>query len=181
MGEKRNAYGILVGKPGGNRPLQRPRRRWEENIKMELIEIGWGGMDWICRARDRDQWRAFVNTAINLRGPYNVGKFSGGCAAGGFSRRAQLHGVSYVDRPVTTSGASAGKSRNQDYLIGTFLARPRWLWTLSFEVNGDLYDLRFSHRWSWRALSSGLYCRVVCWKSTYVSEEHVASVCRAEE
>jgi hypothetical protein len=69
MGEKRDAYRILVGKSEGKRPLGRPRRRWEDNIKMVLREIGWGGMDWIDLAQDRDQWRALVNTVMNLRVP----------------------------------------------------------------------------------------------------------------
>jgi hypothetical protein len=68
-GEKRNAYRILVGKPEGKRPLGRPRRRWEDNIRMDLREIDWGGMDWIDLAQYRDQWRALVNTVINLRVP----------------------------------------------------------------------------------------------------------------
>jgi hypothetical protein len=55
MGEKRNAYRLLVGKPEGKRPLGRPRRRWADNIKMDLLEIGWGGMDWIGVAQDRDK------------------------------------------------------------------------------------------------------------------------------
>jgi hypothetical protein len=66
MGEKRNAYRILVGKPEGNRPPGRPRCRWENNIRMDLREIGWGGMDWIDLAQDRDQWRAPVNMVMNL-------------------------------------------------------------------------------------------------------------------
>jgi hypothetical protein len=66
MGEKRNAYKILVGKPEGKRPLGRPRRRWVYNIKMDHTEIGWDGMDWIDLAQDRDQWRALVNTVKNL-------------------------------------------------------------------------------------------------------------------
>jgi hypothetical protein len=68
-GEKRNAYRILVGKPEGKRALGRPRRRWEDNFKMDLGETGWGGMDRIDLAQDRDQWRAFVNTVMNLQVP----------------------------------------------------------------------------------------------------------------
>jgi hypothetical protein len=68
-GDKRNAYRSLVGKPEGKRPLGRPRRKWEDNIKMDLRVIGWGGMDWIDLAQDRDQWRALANTVMNLRVP----------------------------------------------------------------------------------------------------------------
>jgi hypothetical protein len=67
MGEKRNAYRILVGNPEGKRPLGRSRRKWEDNIKMDLRAIGSGGMDWIDLAQDRDQWRALVNTVMNIR------------------------------------------------------------------------------------------------------------------
>jgi hypothetical protein len=66
MAEKRNAYKILVGNPEGKRPLGRPRRRWVDNVKMDR-EIGWEGMDWLDLAQDRDQWRALVDTVINLR------------------------------------------------------------------------------------------------------------------
>jgi hypothetical protein len=69
MGEKRNAYRILVGKPEGKRPLGRPRRILVDNIKIDLREIEWYGVDWIYMAEDRDQWRAIVNTVLNLRGP----------------------------------------------------------------------------------------------------------------
>jgi hypothetical protein len=67
LGEIRNPYRILVGKPKGKRPLGRPRRRWVNNIKMDLTEIGWDGMDWIDLAQDRDQRRALVITVMNLR------------------------------------------------------------------------------------------------------------------
>jgi hypothetical protein len=69
LGEPRNAYRILVGKPGGKRPLGRPRSRWVDNIKMDLGEIGWDGVAWIELAQDRDQWRAVVNTVMKLRVP----------------------------------------------------------------------------------------------------------------
>jgi hypothetical protein len=64
-----------LGKPEGKKPLGRPRRRWVDNIKMDLREIGWGGMDWTDLAQDRGQWRALVNTIMNLRVLLNVGKF----------------------------------------------------------------------------------------------------------
>jgi hypothetical protein len=67
MGEERGVYRVLVGKPEGNRPLGRPRRRWEDNIRMDLQEVGGGGMDWIGLAQDRDRWRALVNAVMNLR------------------------------------------------------------------------------------------------------------------
>jgi hypothetical protein len=69
MEAKRNAYRILVGRPEGKRPLGRPRRRWVDNVKMDVREIGWGGMDWIDLAENRDQWRVLVNTLMNLRLP----------------------------------------------------------------------------------------------------------------
>jgi hypothetical protein len=65
MGEKRNAYRLLTGKPEGKRPIGRPRCRWVDNIKMYLLEIGWGGVDWIGLAHDRDKWRVLVS----LRAP----------------------------------------------------------------------------------------------------------------
>jgi hypothetical protein len=69
MGEKRNVYRLLVGKPEGKRQLGRPRHRWVDNIKMDLLEIGWGSVDWIGLAQDRDKWRALVSAVLSLRVP----------------------------------------------------------------------------------------------------------------
>jgi hypothetical protein len=69
MGEKRNAYRLLVGKLEGKRPLGRPRRRCVDNIRMDLEELEWGDVDWICLAKDRNRWRALVNSVLNLRVP----------------------------------------------------------------------------------------------------------------
>jgi hypothetical protein len=71
MRAKRNAYRILVGKPEGKRPLGKHRRGWEDSIKMDLGDIGWGVTDWINLAQDREQWSALVNTAVKLRVPRN--------------------------------------------------------------------------------------------------------------
>jgi hypothetical protein len=69
MGEKRNVYTLLVGKPEGKRPLGRPRRRCVDNIRMVHGEVGWGDVDWIGLAKDRNRWRALVNSVLNLRAP----------------------------------------------------------------------------------------------------------------
>jgi hypothetical protein len=69
MGEKRNAYRLLVGKPEGKKPLGRPRRRWVDNIKVDLGEVGWGDVDWIGLAKDRNRWRAVVKSVLNLQVP----------------------------------------------------------------------------------------------------------------
>jgi hypothetical protein len=67
MGEERKVYKVLVGKPEGKRPLGRPRRRWEDGIRMDLREIGLEGVDWIRLAQDRDRWWAVVSAVMNLR------------------------------------------------------------------------------------------------------------------
>jgi hypothetical protein len=67
MGERRGTYRALVGKPEGRRSLGRSRRRWEDNIQMDLREVGWGSIDWINLVQDRDRWRALVNTVMNLQ------------------------------------------------------------------------------------------------------------------
>jgi hypothetical protein len=69
MGEKRNAYKLFMGKPEGRRPLGRPRRWWLDNIRMDLVDVGWGDVDWIWLAQDRNRWRALVNSVLNLRVP----------------------------------------------------------------------------------------------------------------
>ena len=73
MGNRRGVYRVLVGKPEGKRPLVRPRRKWEDYIKMDLREVG--GMDWIELAQDRDRLRTLVNAVVNLRLPHNAGNF----------------------------------------------------------------------------------------------------------
>jgi hypothetical protein len=88
MGDKRNSYRILVGKPERKRPLRRPKCRWVQNFKMNLREIGWDDIECI------DQWRALVNMVTNLWVPEKVGKFLSSCTTGGFTRMAHLHGVS---------------------------------------------------------------------------------------
>ena len=70
MDQSRNAYRVLVGKPEGKRPLGRPRHRWEDNIKMDLTEVGCVPGEWIDLAEDRGQWRAYVRAVMNLRVPY---------------------------------------------------------------------------------------------------------------
>jgi hypothetical protein len=91
MGEKRTANRLLVEKPEGKRPLGRPRRRWVDNIRMDLVEVGWGDVDWIGLAKDRKRWRALVNSVLNLRVPLHAGKLSSGLTSSGLSKSAQLH------------------------------------------------------------------------------------------
>jgi hypothetical protein len=69
MGEKRNAYRLLVGKPEGKRPLGRPRHRWVDNIRMDLVEVGWVEVDWIGLDKDRNSWRALVDSVLNFLVP----------------------------------------------------------------------------------------------------------------
>jgi len=69
MGEGRGVYRVLVGKPEGRRPLGRPRRRWENNIRMDLLEVEYGCVDWMELAQDRDRWRELVSAVMNLRVP----------------------------------------------------------------------------------------------------------------
>jgi hypothetical protein len=91
MGERWNMYRLLVGKPEGRRPLGRPRRRWIDNIKMDLLEIGSSVVDWIGLAQDRYRWRALVNSVMNLRVPWEL---PSGCTTCGLSSGTQLNRVS---------------------------------------------------------------------------------------
>ena len=94
MDERGGVYWVLVGKPEGNRPLGRPRHRWENNIEMDLQEVECGGKDWIELAQDKDRWRALVTAVRNLRVPLNAGNFLTSCKPVSFSRRTLLHRVS---------------------------------------------------------------------------------------
>jgi hypothetical protein len=91
MGERRGAYRVLVGKSEGRRPLGRPRHTGEDNIKMDLGEVGWGDIDRIDMAQDRDRWRAIVNTVMNLRVARNAGNFLSNLGRFNFSGRTLLH------------------------------------------------------------------------------------------
>jgi hypothetical protein len=95
-GDMRNAYKIFVGKPEGKRPLGRPRRRWEDKIRMDLKEIGWKGVDWLHLAQDRDQGQDLLSTVLNLRIPLKGRTFLTVGVTISFSRRALLHGVSWL-------------------------------------------------------------------------------------
>ena len=94
MGEERVVYRVLLGKPEGKRLLVRPRRRWVDNIRMDLQEVGCGYMDWIGLAQDRDRWRKLVSAVMNLRVPWNAGNFLTSCKPVSFWRRILHHGVS---------------------------------------------------------------------------------------
>jgi len=90
-------YRVLVGKQEGRRPLGRPRRRWVDNIRMDLQEVGCGYMVWIGLAQDRDRWRMIVSVLMNLRVPWNAGNFLTRCKRFSFTRRILYHGISKYD------------------------------------------------------------------------------------
>ena len=92
----------------GESTLGRPRRRWVDNIRMDLQEVGCGYGDWIGLAQDRDGWRKLVNAVMNLRVPYNAGNFLTSCKPVSFSRRTLHHGVSKEVRPGSSLGIATG-------------------------------------------------------------------------
>ena len=94
MGEGRGVHRVLVGKPERKRPLGRPRRRWEDNIKMDLQEVGGDCEDWMELAQDRDSWRALLSSLMNIRVPKMWGISRLAAEPVRFSRRTLLHGVS---------------------------------------------------------------------------------------
>jgi len=94
MEERRSVYRIFVGKPEGRRPLGRPKRGWENNIKMDLQEVGCGGIEWIELAQFRDRWRTIVSALMNFLVPKNAGNFLTSCEPVNFSRRTMLNAVS---------------------------------------------------------------------------------------
>jgi len=94
MVEERGVYRVLVGKPEGTRPRGRRRRRWVDNIGMDLQEVGFGCMNWIGLVQDRDRWRTLVSAVMNLRVPWNGGNFLTSRKPVSFSRRTLHHGVS---------------------------------------------------------------------------------------
>ena len=94
MGEERGMYRVLVGKPEGRRPMGRSRRRWVDDIRTDLQEVGCGYMDWIGLTQDRDKWRTLVSAVMNLRVPWNAVNFLTSCKPVSFSRRTLHRGIS---------------------------------------------------------------------------------------
>jgi hypothetical protein len=94
LAAKRTAYRLLLGKPEGMRPLRRPNRSWVDNIKMDLLEVGCGVVDWIGEAQDRNKGRALANAVMNLRVSQSAVKLSIGYKTGGLSSIARLHRIS---------------------------------------------------------------------------------------
>ena len=128
MGKGGGVYRVLVGKLEGKRPLRRPRRRWEDIIKMDLQEVGCGGRDWIELAQDRDRWRV-----MNLPVPKNAGNSLTSCKLVSFSRRTLLLGVwspAYIYRPINVSKCiqHLGSLTANDARYSHLTSNPGLLW-----------------------------------------------------
>jgi hypothetical protein len=111
LGEIRSGYSFLVGKSGRKRPRGRRRRRWKDNIRMDLRKIEWVGVDWMHQAQDRDQWQGLVNTGLNLRVPWKAWNFLTSLATIRFSRRTLLYVVSVKVMQLVFYLGGEGKSR----------------------------------------------------------------------
>ena len=112
MDEKRGVYRVLVGKPEGKRPLGRPRRRWVDNIRMDLQEVGCGYVDWIGLAQDRDRWQTLVSVFGFHK---NVGNFLTSCKPVSFSRRTLHHGVSKYAEDIKQNYTAMACEKEQKY------------------------------------------------------------------
>ena len=134
-------YRVLVGKTEGKRPLGRPRRRWVDNIRMDLQEVGCGYMDWIGLAQDRDNWRTLVSAVMHLQAPWNTGNFLTSCKPVSFSRRTLHHGVrvlSHQEKFIT--------SRRHYIILGNFGLKGDSLIRTSADVFGNSYG-QFCANW----------------------------------
>ena len=148
MGEERGVYRVLVGKPEGRRPLGRPRRRWVDNIRTDLQEVGCDYMDWIGLAQDRDRWRTLVSAVMNLGVPWNAGNFLTSCKPVSFSRRTLHHGVSksnvkYNRSPIAGLLFSLEIWRFSHSML-YILSEGKYyiLWTFELWTKQMLYDIR---------------------------------------
>ena len=150
MGEGRGVYRVLVGKPEGKRPMGRPRRRWEDNIKMDLQEVGGGCGDWMELAQDRERWRALVNTVRNLRVPKMRGISWLAAEPVSFSRRTLLHGVS--DNNATLAPELLCHA-DVSSLVTSVLC-PRTVGSMAYTGNG-------SNRTNYMRLSSGNWKKIL--------------------
>ena len=154
-------YRVLVGKPEGKRPLGKPRRRWVDNIRMDLQEEGCGYMDWIGRAQDRDRWRRLVSAVMNLRVPWNEGNF---CKPVSLSRRTPHHGVSkYCCLDEATLASSSKVAVLQNYLQrlinhSQLLRQVLFCLWLSINMLCTAADWQTAASDRWQHLSSR-YCR----------------------
>jgi hypothetical protein len=123
MGEGRGVYRVLVGKPEEKRPLGRPRRILEDNIKMDLQELGCAGIEWTELAQDRERWRVLANAIMNLWVPQNAGNFLTSCKPVSFTRMNLLHGVGNYEKYNNTVDPSLTNSIRSRGLVVTQVGR----------------------------------------------------------